>query len=214
MLVEILFYSFWYGTVIHANAFVGPRCVVGEGCVIHPTVVLREDVILGARVVVRSGSVLGSEGYGFLPTEKKPVPIAQVGGVEVGDDVEIGALVTIDRATFGRTKIGEGTKIGDMVHVGHNCRIGKHVMLLPMVGIAGSVEVGDGALMAGRSSCSDNLKIGKRARVGANSVVLKNVGDGEVVWGRPARPKVKEMRIQALLGRLPELFREVRKLKK
>ena len=201
------------GAAIEANAFIGPRCIVGEDCVIHPGVVLREDVILGERVVVRSGSVIGSEGYGFLPTEGAPVPIPQAGGVEVGDDVEIGALVTIDSATFGWTRIGEGTKIGDMVHVGHNCRIGKQVMLLPMVGIAGSVEVGDGALMAGGSGCSDNLKIGKRAQVGANSLVLKNVGEGEVVWGQPARPKVKEMRIQSLLGRLPELFREVRKLK-
>lgn len=200
--------------VVLANAFVGPRCEVGRECVLHPNVVLREDVDLGARVVVRSGTVIGSEGYGFLPTEGRPVVIPQVGGVAVGDDVEIGALATIDCATFGRTTIGDGCKIGDMVHVGHNCKLGDNVMLLPMVGIAGSVEVGDGALLAGRSSSADNLKIGAGARVGANSVVFKDVGPGEVVWGRPARPKTKEMRIQALLGRLPELFRDVRKLNK
>ncbi len=198
--------------VVHANAFVGPRCVIGEESVIHPGVILREDVRLGDRVTVRSGTVIGSEGYGFLPTGDRPFGIPQVGGVNIGEDVEIGALATIDCATFGRTEIGSSTKIGDMVHIGHNCRIGRNVMLLPMVGIAGSVEVGDGALLAGRSSCADNLKIGKGAQVGANSVVFKDVGDGEIVWGRPARPKTKEMRIQALLGRLPELFRDVRRI--
>lgn len=202
------------GSAIHGNAFVGPRCAVGERCVVHPNVVLREDVALGDRVVVRSGAIIGSEGYGFLPGEGRPVVIPQVGGVRIGHDVEIGALATIDGATFGRTTIGEGSKIGDMVHIGHNCKIGKNVMLLPMVGIAGSVEIGDGALVAGRSSCADNLKIGKRARVGANSVVFKDIAEGEVVWGRPARPKTKEMRIQSLLGKLPELFRDVRDLKK
>lgn len=200
------------GAAIHANAFVGPRCVVGEGCVIHPTAVLREDVILGARVIVRSGSVLGSEGYGFLPTEEGPVPVAQVGGVEVGDDVEIGALVTIDRATFGRTKIGEGTKIGDMVHVGHNCRIGKNVMLLPLTAISGSVKIGDGVIFAGRSGAADNLEIGAGARIGATSVVFKDVPEDVELWGTPARGKLEAMRIESLLGKLPELFRKVRSL--
>ncbi|MCP4205324.1 MAG: UDP-3-O-(3-hydroxymyristoyl)glucosamine N-acyltransferase [bacterium] len=197
---------------IHANAFVGPRCVVGQGCVIHPTVVLREDVTLGSRVTVRSGSVLGSEGYGFLPTEGTPVPIPQVGGVEVGDDVEIGALATIDSATFGRTTIGEGSKIGDMVHVGHNCKIGKNVMLLPLTAISGSVKIGDGVIFAGRSGAADNLEIGAGARIGATAVVFKDVPEGVELWGSPARGKVEAMRIESLLGRLPELFRRVKEL--
>lgn len=200
------------GAAVHANAFVGPRCVVGEDCVLHPTVVLREDVILGARVTVRSGSVLGSEGYGFLPTEGAPVPIPQVGGLEVGNDVEIGALATIDSATFGRTVIGDATKIGDMVHVGHNCRIGKNVMLLPLTAISGSVKIGDGVIFAGRSAAADNLEVGAGARIGAASVVYKDVPAGVERWGSPARPKRDAMRIEALLGRLPELFREVRDL--
>lgn len=200
------------GASIHANAFVGPGCVVGEGCVIHPTAVLREDVTLGARVIVRSGSVLGSEGYGFLPTRGAPVPIPQVGGVEVGDDVEIGALATIDSATFGRTRIGSGTKIGDMVHVGHNCKIGKNVMLLPLTAISGSVKIGDGVIFAGRSGAADNVEIGAGARIGATAVVFKDVAEGVELWGSPARSKVEAMRIESLLGRLPELFRQVRGL--
>lgn len=200
------------GVVIHANAYVGPRCALGPGCVIHPTAVLREDVILGARVLVRSGSVLGSEGYGYLPTPEAPVPIPQVGGVEVGDDVEIGALATIDRATFGRTRIGAGTKIGDMVHVGHNCRIGRGVMLLPLTAISGSVKIGDGVIFAGRSGAADNLEVGAGARIGATSVVFKDVPEGAELWGSPARGKIDAMRIEALIGRLPELHRRVREL--
>lgn len=200
------------GTVVHANAYIGPCCVVGSECVIHPVAVLREDVTLGNRVVVRSGAVLGSEGYGFLMTDGAPVPIPQVGGVEVGDDVEIGALATVDSATFGRTRIGSGTKIGDMVHVGHNCRIGKNVMLLPLTAISGSVKIGDGVIFAGRSGAADNLEIGAGARIGATSVVFKNVPEGVELWGSPARGKLEAMRIEALLGKLPELARRVRDL--
>lgn len=200
-------------TTLEANAFVGPRCALGVSCVIHPGVILREDVELGARVVVRSGTVIGSEGYGFLPTDGRPVRVPQVGGVRIGDDVEIGALAAIDGATFGWTVIGEGCKFGDYVHVGHNCKIGKNVMLLPLTAISGSVEIGDGALLAAASRCADNLTIGAGARVGAGSVLLKDVAAGDVVWGRPARPKMLETRIQSLLNRLPELFRDVAKLK-
>lgn len=200
------------GTAVHANAYVGPRCSLGRGCVVHPAVVLREDVTLGDRVIVRSGAVLGSEGYGFLPTEAAPVPIPQVGGVEVGDDVEIGALATVDGATFGRTTIGSGTKIGDMVHVGHNCRIGRNVMLLPLTAISGSVKIGDGVIFAGRSGAADNLEIGAGARIGATSVVFKDVPEGVELWGSPARGKIEAMRIEAVLAKLPELARQIRDL--
>lgn len=202
------------GAMVHAGAFIGPRCSVGPACVIHPKAVLREEVTLGALVIVRSGAVVGSEGYGFLPTAGAPVPIPQVGGVEVGDDAEIGALATIDCATFGRTSIGSGTKIGDMVHVGHNCRIGKNVMLLPLTAISGSVKIGDGVIFAGRSGAADNLEIGAGARIGATSVVFKDVPENVELWGSPARSKLEAMRIESLLGRLPKLFRQVRSLAK
>ncbi|MFQ5528631.1 MAG: UDP-3-O-(3-hydroxymyristoyl)glucosamine N-acyltransferase [Thermoanaerobaculia bacterium] len=202
------------GSALHANVFVGPRCRIGANCLLHPNVVLREDIGLGDRVVVRSGAVIGSEGYGFLPSEDRPVGIPQVGGVDIGDEVEIGALATIDCATFGKTIIGSGTKIGDMVHVGHNCRVGENVMLLPLTAISGSVQIGDGVIFAGRSGAADNLKVGAGARIGGTSVIFKDVAEGEELWGSPARPKIEAIRIESLLNRLPELFREVRKLSK
>ncbi len=201
-------------TAVHANVFVGPRCRIGSDCVLHPNVVLREDVSLGDRVIIRSGSVLGSEGYGFLPRPGRPFKIPQVGGVEIGDEVEIGALSTIDGATFGKTVIAEGSKLGDMVHVGHNGKVGPNVLLLPLVALAGSVEVGEESLIAARSSSADNRKLGKRVRVGGGSTIFDDLEDDAEVWGRPARPKLQEMRIQTALAKLPQLVRDVRRLKK
>ena len=200
-------------SVIHANVFVGRRAILGEDTVIHPNAVLREDVILGDRVVVHAGAVLGSDGYSFVSDVDGHRRTPQVGGVVLGDDVEIGALATVDRATVDETVIGRGTKIGDMVHVGHNCRVGEDVLLLPFTGLSGSVVVGDGAIFAGRSSSSDNLTIGAGARIGAASVVFKDIAEHEQVWGNPARPKMEEMRIQVLLGQLADMKRELRELR-
>ncbi len=200
-------------TVIHGGAFVGRRCVVGEDCVLHPNAVLREDVVLGERVTVHAGAVLGSDGYSFVSDESGHTRVPQVGTVVVGEDVEVGALATVDRATLDATVIGAGTKIGDLVHVGHNCRIGEHVLLLPLTAISGSVEIGDGVVFAGRSGSADNVRIGAGAQVGACAVTFKDVEPGQVVWGNPARPKVEEMRIQVLLGKLAKMQREIRRLK-
>lgn len=200
--------------VVHANAVIGRRSIVGHDSVIHSGAVIREGVVMGQRVTVHAGAVVGSDGYSFVSDAEGHKRIPQVGGVILGDDVEIGALATIDRATVDDTVIGRGTKVGDMVHVGHNCRVGANVLLLPMVAVSGSVEIGDGAIMAGRSGCSDNLKIGRGARIGGTAVAFKDVAEGEVVWGSPARPRTQEMRIQVLLGKLPSLFKDVARLKR
>jgi UDP-3-O-[3-hydroxymyristoyl] glucosamine N-acyltransferase len=200
-------------TVLWANAYVGARCRLGADCVLYPNVVLVEDVVLGDRVVIHPGAVLGCEGYGYMQRDGRHLKVPQVGGVVVGDDVEIGALSTVDRAMIDRTEIGRGTKIGDLVHVAHNCSVGEDVLLLPTVGIAGSVTVGNRAILAGRAAVSDHLTIGEDAVVAAGAVAFQDVPAGTTVWGSPAREKGLEIRIQALLRRLPELFRDVRRLK-
>jgi UDP-3-O-[3-hydroxymyristoyl] glucosamine N-acyltransferase len=202
------------GSVLYANTYVGQRSVIGRDCVLHPGVIVLEDVTLGDRVVVHAASVLGSDGYGYLQLEGRHLKIPQVGAVVIGDDVEIGALATIDRATLDRTVIGRGTKIGDLVHVAHNCQIGEDVLLLPTVSISGSVTIGDRAIFAGRSGCSDNITIGEGAIMGGTAVAWKDVPPGAQMWGNPARDKMLEMRIQSSLRSLPQMQRDLRAVQK
>jgi len=200
--------------VVYANAFIGQRSVVGADTTIYPNVVIREDVVVGDRVIIHCGTVIGSDGYGFVQHEGRHLKIPQVGGVEIGDDVEIGALATIDRATLDRTVIGRGTKIGDLCHIAHNCRIGEDVLLLPTVAVSGSVTIGDRAVLAGRSGTADNLTIGEGAVLGGTAVAFKDVPPGAQMWGNPAREMALEMRIQAVMRRLPEMQRDLRTVKK
>ncbi len=200
--------------VLYPGAYVGQRSTIGADCVLHPNVVVMEDVSIGDRVVVHGGSVIGADGYGYLQIEGRHRKIPQIGGIEIGDDVEIGALVTIDRATLDTTSIGRGTKIGDLTHVAHNCQVGEDVLLLPTVAISGSVTVGDRAVFAGRAGCSDNVKIGAEALVAGTSVAFQDVPPGASMWGNPAREKTLEMRIQSSLKRLPQALRDLRAVKK
>ncbi len=201
------------GSVIYANVYLGQRSVIGAGSTLYPNVVIREDTTIGDRVVIHCGTVIGSDGYGFVQHEGRHLKVPQVGGVLIGDDVEIGALTTIDRATLDRTVIGRGTKVGDLCHIAHNCRVGEDVLLLPTVSISGSVTVGDGAVLAGRAGTADNLRVGAGAVLGATAVAFKDVPDGATMWGNPARDKGRELRIQAALGKLPEMQRDLRKIK-
>ena len=154
--------------------------------------------------------MIGADGYGYIQSEGKHLKVPQVGEILIGDDVEIGALTTVDRATVDQTTIGRGTKIGDMCHVAHNCDVGEDVLLLPTSQMGGSVTVGDRAVFAGRAACIDNLEIGAGATLGATAVAFKDVAPGAVLWGIPARDKRKEMRTQVALGRLPEMQKELR----
>lgn len=201
-------------SVLNANAYVGQRSVIGADTVLYPNVLILEDVTIGDRALIHGGTVVGSDGYGFVQHEGRHIKIPQVGAVVIGDDVEIGALTTIDRATLDQTVIGHGTKIGDLCHIAHNCQIGDHVLILPTVAISGSVTVGDGAIFAGRSGCADNLTIGEGAVLGGTSVAFKDVPAGAQMWGNPARDKMREMRIQGVMQRLPEMQRELRDVRK
>lgn len=200
--------------VLYPNSYVGQRSVLGADTTLYPNVLILEDVTVGERVLIHGGTVVGSDGYGFVQHEGQHIKIPQVGGVVIGNDVEIGALTTIDRATLDQTVIGRGTKIGDLCHIAHNCQIGENVLVLPTVAISGSVTVGDGAIFAGRSGCADNLTIGAGAVLGGTSVAFKDVPAGAQMWGNPARDKMQEMRIQGAMRRLPEMQRELRAVKK
>jgi UDP-3-O-[3-hydroxymyristoyl] glucosamine N-acyltransferase len=188
--------------------------VIGADTMLAPNVVIMEDVTIGERVIIHGGTVVGGDGYGFLQHDGKHVKIPQVGAIEIGDDVEIGALTTIDRATVDTTVIGRGTKIGDLVHVAHNCDVGQDVLLLPTVAVSGSARIGDRAILAGRSGVADGVTVGEDAILGGCCVTYKDVDAGANLWGNPARDRMLQMRIEATLSMLPEMKRELRDLRK
>ncbi|MDI9392667.1 MAG: UDP-3-O-(3-hydroxymyristoyl)glucosamine N-acyltransferase [Synergistota bacterium] len=201
--------------VLEAQVYVGPDVVIGPGTRIEANTVLREGTIVGEDCLIHSGTVIGCDGFGFIPDlDGGHRKIPQLGRVKIGDRVEIGACVTIDRATVDDTVIGEGTVIDNHVHIGHNARIGKNCILVAMTGIAGSSVLEDGVVMAARSGASDHVTIGKKAQVAANAGAMKDVPPGAIVSGFPARDHREQMKIQALIARLPGMREEIRKLKK
>lgn len=200
------------GSTLHPGAVIGDRCRIGRDCVIHPNAVLYPDVILGDRVELHAGTVLGGDGFGYRLVDGKHAKIPQTGRVEVGDDVEIGANCTVDRATFEATRIGEGSKIDNLVMIGHNNQIGKHNLLCGQVGIAGSCKTGDYVVMAGQAGIKDKTEIGDKVMIGAQAGVHRNVPSGSQVLGSPAIPVREQRRIFQMIARLPEMHRQLREL--
>jgi UDP-3-O-[3-hydroxymyristoyl] glucosamine N-acyltransferase len=192
------------GTSIGAGCFIGDRVHIGEGCVLYPRVTIYHDVRIGAGVILHSGCVIGADGFGFVLTGGKYEKFPQVGRVEIGDRVEIGANSCVDRAALGVTSIGEGTKIDNLVHVGHNCRIGKHVVIAGQTGFSGGVVVEDYAVIGGQVGVGDKARIESRAVIGSGSGILtsKIVRGGQVVWGTPARPLKEHLEQLAVLSKL------------
>jgi UDP-3-O-[3-hydroxymyristoyl] glucosamine N-acyltransferase len=175
---------------------------LGDDSIIYPNVVIYDGTRIGRRCVIHAGVIIGSDGYGFATHEGKHHKIPQIGIVRIEDDVEIGAGTTIDRAALGETVIGEGTKIDNLVQIGHNVKIGKHCLLVSQVGIAGSTELGDHVFVAGQSGFSGHLKIGHRVQVAAKSAVLADVPDDTKVMGSPALPFNEFARRHAAVKRL------------
>ena len=175
---------------------------IGAGTIIYPNVTIYNRSVIGARCVIHANTVIGSDGYGFATHRGKHHKIPQVGIVRVEDDVEIGAGTTIDRAAFGETVIGEGTKIDNLVQIGHNVKIGKHCLIVSQVGIAGSTELGDYVAVGGQSGLSGHLKIGNRVQIGGGTAVVEDTPDGSKVMGYPAVPFKQFARREAILKRL------------
>jgi UDP-3-O-[3-hydroxymyristoyl] glucosamine N-acyltransferase len=202
------------GAVIKAGAVIAAGSKIGKGSTVGANVVLHENTILSERVVVHSGAVLGAFGFGYDSSEKGHVLSHQMGNVVIEDDVEIGANTTIDRATYGSTVVGRGTKVDNLVQIAHNCRIGKHNMLCSQVGIAGSVVTGDFVVMAGQVGIRDHADIGDQVRIGAKAGVKGDVPAGETYLGTPATPERLQMQLMISMQRLPEMRRAVRKIER
>jgi UDP-3-O-[3-hydroxymyristoyl] glucosamine N-acyltransferase len=200
------------GTVIGAHTVVSARCRIGRDVTIDPHVTLYEGVVVGDRAIIHSGARVGKEGFGYVWRDGGHRKIPQVGGCLIGEDVEIGSNVTIDRGSVGDTVIGAGTKIDNLVHLGHNVRIGQHVLLLGQVGISGSTTVGDGAILAGQAGVGGHLTIGAGARIGGQAGVTADVPAGVTYSGYPARPHREAMKAQAGLFRLPLLVERIKRL--
>jgi UDP-3-O-[3-hydroxymyristoyl] glucosamine N-acyltransferase len=200
------------GATIHSGARIMPGCRIGAGTVIHPNAVLYENTIVGARCIVHAGAVLGAFGFGYRAGPEGYTLSAQLGWVELADDVEVGAATTIDRGTYGPTVIGAGTKIDNLVMIAHNCRLGRHAMICSQVGVAGSTTTGDWVVMAGQVGVRDHVHIGDKAVLGARSGVSNDVEPGKVVLGEPAID-LRERKLQlAAMSKLPEMRRERKQL--
>lgn len=213
-------------TAVGRGTHIGPRCDVGAGCVIgrdvtlgencrlHPRVTIYGGTRVGARAVLHSGCVLGADGFGFAMTGGRWEKFPQVGRVELGDDVEIGANSCVDRAALGVTRIGDGTKLDNMVHVGHNCTIGRHVVVAAQTGFSGGVTIGDYAIVGGQVGVGDKARIESKAVVGSGAGILtsKIVRAGEPVWGTPARPLREYLETLAASAKSPRLRAQVKEL--
>ena len=208
------------GVTIGAGSVLGPHVIleadvqIGADCVLHARATVRECCRLGDRVTVHPGTVIGAHGFGYLPGPDGLAKIPQIGIVVVEDDVEIGANTCVDRATTGQTTLGRGSKLDNLVQIGHNVTVGKHCALSAQTGVSGSCVIGEGVTMGGRVGLADHLSIGDGAKLGGGSGVYTDVAPGQTVFGYPALPRAEAWRITAATRRLPDLVRKVAELER
>jgi len=202
------------GAALHGGDFVGDDCKLGDGVVLFPNVTLYAKSELGQRVRVHAGAVIGSDGFGYVLDGGAHRKVAQIGNVIIGDDVEIGANVTIDRGALKPTIIGKGTKIDNLVQIGHNVEIGEHCLLIAQSGVAGSSILGNYVALAGQVGVAGHLKLGDRVTLTAQSGVMDNVPAGEKWMGTPAQPDLAAKRTIVASRRLPALFKRIKALEK
>jgi len=196
------------------GVFVGEGSEIGEDSLIYPNVTIREGVKIGKRVIIHSGTVIGSDGFGFAPHKGKYHKIPQVGGVIIEDDVELGANVTVDRAALGNTVVGAGTKVDNLVQIGHNVVIGPDSILVAQVGISGSAKIGRHVTLAGQVGVAGHLTIGDNVMVGGKSGVTKDIPAGENISGFPPLPHKAWLKAQATFPHLPEMRERIKALEK
>ena len=197
------------GTILQGSVFVGRQARIGEHCWLQPGVVVSNECVVGRRVRLQPGVVIGSDGFGYEFVHGRHEKVPQVGVVVIGDDVEIGANSTIDRARFSRTVVGEGTKIDNLVQIAHNVVIGRHCILCAQVGISGSTVVEDYVILGGQAGIGGHITIGKGSKLGGQTGLAVDAAPGSYLNGTPALPYVLERRLQVLHQKLPELFKRV-----
>ena len=190
-------------TVIHAGCYIGSKTIIGAKCCIFQNTTIRDRILIGDRVIIHSGTVIGSDGFGFINNEGVHEKIPQIGTVKIEDDVEIGACVTIDRARFDQTRIGRGTKIDNLVHIAHNVVIEENCIIVAQVGISGSVLVKKNSILAGQAGISGHLTIGEGSIVMSKAGVTKSIPPHSTVFGFPAKPHLLAKKINAHTQRLP-----------
>jgi UDP-3-O-[3-hydroxymyristoyl] glucosamine N-acyltransferase len=202
------------GATIGSGVYIEDGVTIGDNTLIYPNVTLRGNTKIGNNVTIHSGAVIGSDGFGYVMEQGMHYKIPQVGGVIIEDNVEIGSNVTIDRGTTGNTFIGSGTKIDNLVQVGHNVTIGSNSIIISQVGISGSVDIGDSVILAGQVGVRDHITIGNRAIVGAQSGIGGNIPEGQVYSGSPAIPHKSWLRAQSIYSKLPEYAKRIQELER
>lgn len=201
-------------TIVYPFVYIGQNAKVGADCLIYPNVTVRENCIVGNRVIIHCGAAVGSDGFGFVTEGGKHTKVPQIGNVIVEDDVEIGANVGIDRATLDSTIIKKGTKVDNLVHLGHNVIIGEDGLIVAQTGIAGSTKVGDHCTFAGQCGCVGHIEIGDHCTFAARSAPIGNVPSGSFYGGFPARPHREWLRVQAGLQKTPDMLKKMREMEK
>jgi len=199
---------------IHPRVFIGDNVRLGKNCKIYPNVSILNDTKIGDDTIIHSGTVVGSDGFGFARHEKGIKKVKQVGWVEIGSDVEIGANVAIDRGALGPTKIADHVKIDNLVQIAHNVEIGDYSIIVSQVGISGSTKLGKGVILAGQVGLVGHIELGDGVQVGAQSGVKNNIPPGKTYFGYPAREIMEAKRIEALIRKLPDLFKRIKALEK
>jgi UDP-3-O-[3-hydroxymyristoyl] glucosamine N-acyltransferase len=199
--------------IIHPHVYIGRNSKIGKDVKLYSGVSVREECIIGDRVIIHSNSVIGSDGFGYINVNGCYKKIPQTGTVCIGDDVEIGSNVSIDRARFGKTVIGKGTKIDNLVQIAHNVSIGDNTVIVSQTGISGSARIGSNVILAGQSGIVGHIEVGDNVIVGAQAGITKSVPAGSIMLGSPANSMSEQKRIFACLNKLPELFKTVKMLK-
>jgi len=201
-------------TCIYPNCTIGPGSKIGKDCIIYPNVTVYDGCTIGDRVTIHSGCVIGQDGFGYATHDGVHHKIPQIGGVTIEDDVEMGANCAIDRGTLGDTVISRGTKMSDLIAIGHNTRIGPNCLLVAQVGIAGSVQVGQYCVFGGQVGVVGHIKIGDNVKIGAQAGVINDVPEGQAIVGSPAQPITQAKRSLMLLKDLPEFRKKLREMEK